>query len=216
MMKKEPTLIIGLLALAGIIALWLMYDLEKKKNNELIKYTDFLKKRSTQLEIFNLAYKEKMNELEKMLMNSDKIEDSLKSKLKELIHSYKNIDEKISNELISAMALIEAKETIKAAFSLAKIVEKLLEEKYKNSEDFKQFAKDFNHGKAKKPTFHDYLEYAKTKKDIEHDQYYFAKGLKEIRNQEGHELGVQKEANWIQSAFLIGIGLILKLGQKII
>lgn len=215
-MRKEYAIILGLLAAAGIVTLWLMYDREKNKNTGLKKQNDDLKKKNNQLEFHNLAYRQKMTELEEMIENSDQIEDSLKEKLNELISTYKDIDEKVSTELISAMALIEAKQTTKAAFSLAKIVENLLEEKYQQSEGFKQFVKDNNKGKSKKPTFHDYLEYAKEKKDLTQDQYYFAKGLKEIRNEEGHELGVEKETNWIQSAFLIGIGLILKLGQKVL
>lgn len=215
-MRKDVVIIGGLIVAAGLVTLWLLYDKEKNKNAGLKKQNDDLKKKNTHLEFSNLTYQQKMSDLENMIENSDQIQDSLKEKLHELISTYKNIDEKVSTELISAMALIEAKQTTKAAFSLAKIVESLLKEKYQESEGFKQFVKNNNNGKSKKATFHDYLEYAKEKKELTQDQFYFAKGLKEIRNEEGHELGVEKETGWIQSAFLIGIGLILKLGQKVL
>ena len=103
-MKKEYAILVGLLAAAGLITLWLLYDKEKNKNTGLNKQNDDLKKKkNAQLEFSNLAYRPKMNELEDMIENSDQIEDSLKEKLNELISTYKNIDEKVSIELISAL-----------------------------------------------------------------------------------------------------------------
>ncbi len=113
------------------------------------------------------------------------------------------------------MALIEAKQPTKAAFSLAKIVENLLEEKYSQNGDFKNFVQSKNKGKKRNPVFNDYLEYAKNQKLIGTDEFHFAKGLKEIRNQEGHELDVKKQDSWLATAFFTGIGLIMKLGEGI-
>lgn len=216
--------VIGLGIAVGFLILWLAYDRDKaykllekskKKEGDLEKENQVLFSVNTELVEVVHEYEENLSSLKEMIRNNDQIEGEVKKKLTSLIDTYKSIDSKVSNELTAAMALIEAKQPTKAAFSLAKIVENLLEEKYSQNGEFKEFIKKKNNGKKRNPVFNDYLEYAKDQKLIEQDEFHFAKGLKEIRNQEGHELDVKKHENWIATAFFTGIGLIMKLGEGI-
>lgn len=216
--------IIGLGIAVGFVILWLAYDRDKaykllekskKKENDLEKENQFLLRANNELvEVVN-EYEENLSSLKEMIRNNDHLESEVKKKLVNLIDTYKGIDSKVSNELIAAMALIEAKQPTKAAFSLAKIVENLLEEKYSQNGEFKEFVKNKNSGKKRNPVFNDYLEYAKNQNLIESEEFHFAKGLKEIRNQEGHELDVKKHENWLATAFFTGIGLIFKLADVV-
>ena len=218
--KKNKNWIIGVVSIAGFVILILLYQkdkayklLEKKKKkvNELEKDNQILFAANSELiEVVN-EYEENMSSLKNIIKNNAQIEVEVKRKITDLIDTYKTIDSKVSNELKAAMVLIEAKQPTKAAFSLAKIVENLLEEKYSNTNDFKDYLVSKNNGKKRTPVFNDYLDYAKDKKLIEPEEYHFAKGLKEIRNQEGHEMDVKKHENWIATAFFTGIGLIFKL-----
>jgi len=211
-------------SIVGIVILWLAYDRKKtqqlldfsnKENDELKKDNQILYTANTELVEVVKEYEENLSTLKGIIENNDQLEGEVKKKLTNLIDTYKGIDSKVSNELTAAMALIEAKQPTKAAFSLAKIVENLLEEKYSQNGEFKEFIKNKNNGKKRNPVFNDYLEYAKDQKLIEQDEFHFTKGLKEIRNQEGHELDVKKHENWIATAFFTGIGLIMKLGETI-
>ena len=216
--------VIGLGIAVGFLILWLAYDRDKaykllekskKKEGDLEKENQILFSANNELVEVVHEYEENLSSLKEMIRNNDQLEGEVKKKLTSLIDTYKGIDSKVSNELTAAMALIEAKQPTKAAFSLAKIVENLLEEKYSQNGEFKEFIKNKNNGKKRNPVFNDYLEYAKDQKLIEQDEFHFAKGLKEIRNQEGHELDVKKHENWIATAFFTGIGLIMKLGEGI-
>lgn len=220
--KNNNGWIIGLGIAVGFVIIWLAYDrnkayklLEKSKKNEgdHKKANQILTSANSELvEVVN-EYEENLTSLKEMIRNNDQLESEVKKKLVNLIDTYKGIDKKVSNELTAAMALIEAKQPTKAAFSLAKIVENLLEEKYSKNDSFKEYVKTKNKGKKRNPVFNDYLEYAKNQKVIGSDEFHFAKGLKEIRNEEGHELDVKKQDNWLATAFFTGIGLIMKLGE---
>jgi hypothetical protein len=216
--------IIGLGIAVGFVILWLAYDRDKaykllekskKKEGDLEKENKVLLSANTELIEVVHDYEDNLSSLKKMIRDNDQLESEVKKKLVTLIDTYKGIDKKVSNELTAAMALIEAKQPTKAAFSLAKIVENLLEEKYSQNGEFKEFVKSKNKGKKRNPVFNDYLEYAKNQHHIGTDEFHFAKGLKEIRNQEGHELDVKKQDSWLATAFFTGIGLIMKLGENI-
>jgi len=177
---KKHQFYISIAIAVGIIILWLNYDRMQKGK--------------------------RIEELEKLIDQNQEVDADLKKKLQKLIHQYQGVNPKVSNELISALALIEIKQKSKAAFSLAKIIENLLKKRYQNDEKFKS---------KSRVSFHKLLDHAKESNDISSDQYFFAKGLKEIRNEEGHELDVEKDDSWFKSALYIGIGLILKLDEKV-
>lgn len=199
----------GALIVAGLIKYWLATDrkrvmqLLEDKNEENI----FLESSNKRLVSTIGEHQKNLNELKSLIEETKDIDHVLKNKITQLIDTYKGIDTKVSNELTAAMALINAKQPTKAVFAMAKIVENLLKEKYSNDPNFKSFSK------SKKPSFHDFLDYAKHQGEIDPEEFHFAKGLKEIRNEEGHELDVKKAANLIHTALFSGIGLILKIGS---
>lgn len=213
--KEDNGWIAGLGIAAGMLILWLTYDRSKKqqeleyiqrRNQRLQQDKDILLDVNSTLQESVEEHRKNLHDLRAMINGSDHIEEGVKKKLNSLIDTYRDIDIKVSNELTAAMALIDAKQPTKAAFSLAKIVENLLKEKYQEDEGFKRFLG------RRRVNFHEYLEYAKDDKLIEKEEFHFAKGLKEIRNEEGHELDVTKTDSFLHTAFFASIGLILKLG----
>lgn len=208
---------------AGFVILWLSYEKDKaykllekskSKNKDLENENEILLVTNKELIDVVHEFRAKIISLKLMVEGDKELESGVKKKINELIDTYKEIDLKVTNELTAAMALIEIKQPVKAAFSLAKIVENLLEEKYSSNVAFNEFVKENNNGKKKDPSFHDYIEFAKKEKLIETEEYHFAKGLKAIRNQEGHELDVKKHENWLLTAIFTGIGLIFKLSKS--
>ncbi len=143
--------------------------------------------------------------LQDALVKGDAIEISMLAKLNDLIVTYKDIDERVSSELSSTIRLIEANEPVKATFGLTKVVENLLKDRFQNDPGFKSFIG------RRDATLAEYLNYAETTGLIGKDELGFARGMKEMRNQEGHELHVQKERGFVQSVILFGIGMIAKL-----
>jgi DNA repair exonuclease SbcCD ATPase subunit len=207
--KDKGNFLAGALIFAGLVIYWLATD--RKRMLQLLEYRndENVKLSATNNHLISRVneYQENLNELKSLIDDSEDIDHVLKKKIKHLIDTYEEIDTKVSNELMAAMALINAKQPGKAVFSMAKIVENLLKEKYSTDPNFKVLYK------SKKPSFHDLLDFAKKQGAIEPEEYHFAKGLKEIRNQEGHELDVIKGDNWLHSALFTGIGLILKIGN---
>lgn len=162
--KEDNGWIIGLSVIAGFLIAWLAYD-QSRTNKLLQQANDENDRLSNEKDILINAnkhlidrvseYDNNLRDLKNMVADTDHIEDAVKKKITSLIDTYKGVDPRVSNELTAAMALIDAKQPTKAVFSLAKIVENLLKEKYQDDEAFKEFAT------SKRPTFHDYLDFAK-------------------------------------------------------
>jgi DNA repair exonuclease SbcCD ATPase subunit len=187
-------------AVAAIAIVWLILD-NRRQNAEL---QELLRKNEEKDDI-NEKLKEKIEE-------SKDIPDSVKKELEELIQQYKDIDADVSRELMAASSLIEIKEYPKAIFTLTKVIENLLKEKYSKSQAFSDWKKSKGKGN---PTFADFIEFAKEENFISKDEYHFAKALKEIRNEEGHELNVVKSSIITASSFLLALGFILKLCKMV-
>lgn len=151
-------------------------------------------------------------EIIKAVNESEDLDEDTKTKLRDLISRFQEVAPSVSSELAQAMKLMEAKLPSKAAFSLTKIIENLLKEKYENDSTFVGFMVD-KKKRADKARFFDYIEFAKTNGDLNTEEYHFANGLREIRNREGHELGVMKAWEFMKSALLVAVALILKLAQ---
>jgi hypothetical protein len=198
MKNKAITNILATIASLAIV--WLILDNLKLRNE--IEEKD---KRNSEKDDINQKLKEKIEE-------SKDIPEAVKQELEELIRKYKKIDSDVSKELITASSLIEIKEYPKAIFTLIKIIENLLKEKYSKNAVFTTWIK--NKGRIN-PVFADFIEFAKEDGFITKDEYHFAKGLKEIRNEEGHELNVIKHSLITYSAFLLAISFILKLCKKV-
>lgn len=165
-----------------VVIIWLIYDREQKKS-----------------EIENL--KNDINE-------RDDIDKKIKVRLQELIESNKDVDPKIATEVTQILALLEIKQDTTAVLKLAKVIENLLIELYQNDLELKELSK--SNGR-KVPVFADYLEFAKIRGVLSKEDYHLISVLKIIRNEEAHDLAIEKEKSRIVAAFLSGIALILSL-----
>jgi len=152
--------------------------------------------------------------LEKEIDANESLNEEIKRRLRDLVHSDEesDLDADTKNELIAIAALIEINQETKALSALAKIIENLLKKLYKNDEGFKT---EFSKQKRKTPTFHDYLEYAHKTGLINKEDYHLVSVLKIIRNEEAHELNVQKEQSRIVSTFITGLGIVMLLTKKL-
>lgn len=200
--KHVIILLILILATAGF-AIYFLKEEKQKLESENEELRSRLKVAKAQLDA-----------IRKTIESDDEIDLKVRKKLLDLITQYQIIDPNITAELVSATNLINAKEHVKAAFSLAKIVENLLKDKYHSDPQFAQYLLNPN-GKKRRPNFNEYLDYAKKLGDIEPEDHHFAKGLKEIRNQAGHQPNVQKENSFLHTALYSGIGLIIRLTKPI-
>lgn len=156
----------------------------------------------------NLKLEEKVEELQKEIDENEDMNKEIRLRLSELIHNNKDIDQKISAELGQIVALLEIKQDTTAVMKLAKVIENLLKELYKNDSELKELAKA-NGRKA--AVFADHLEHAKNKKIISTEDYHLLSVMKIIRNEEAHDLAVHREKSRIIAAFISGLGFILAL-----
>jgi hypothetical protein len=151
-------------------------------------------------------------QLKKVIEENDNLNDEIKKRLKELIDNNLEVDPRIANELSQIAALLEIKQDNSAVLKLAKIIENLLKELYKDDPELKELAKKNN---RKNPVFADYLEFAKIKTLINQEDFHLLSVLKIIRNQEAHELDIKKEKSRLLAAFISAMGLILLLSRTL-
>ena len=170
----------------GIIILWLLLDREDKK--------------------------QEIKELKGTIDESEHLPAPIKSQLKDLIQNNQDIDPQIGSELSQAAALIEIQQEPGAILKLAKILENLFGQLYKNDAQFKNWLK--GKGRAQ-PVFADYIEFAKNQKDITADDYHILYLMKNIRNEEAHDLAVVKEKSKIIVSFVSGMALVLGLSKLV-
>lgn len=154
----------------------------------------------------------KIKELEKEVEENENLTKEIKLKLKDLIENNRDLDPHISEELGQIATLIESKHDTKAVLALAKIIENLLKELYKNDSGVRQLAASKN---RKKPVFDDYLEYARIQGVISKEDYHLLAVMKLIRNEEAHELSVKKEKSKVLSSFLVGFTTVLVLWKHV-
>lgn len=167
---------------AGFIIIWLLIDNDKKKK--------------------------KIIELKNEIDENENLTEEIKRQLTELIQNNNEIDPKLANELGQIVGLLEIKQDATAVLKLAKIIENLLKELYKDDTELKEFAKTKG---RKSPAFADYLEHARNKEIFSGEDYHLLSILKIIRNEEAHELGIRKEKSRIIAVFISGLGLVLGL-----
>jgi len=202
-MKKEHVLIGGSIILA--IAIIAYFILEKQKREQELLESEKGRKREKQenIALRNIVVNLK-NEVNEIIDTKEELSEDIKGQLKSLIDEYKDVDEKVTTELLSVTNLLEMKEETKAIMSLAKIIEDLLKKIYKDDDDLRR-----------NPRFVDLINHAKDKNLIENDEFHFLNGVRQIRNQEAHEVGVKKNSNIISSSLLIGVSMIFKLGKTV-
>lgn len=173
---------IGLSVLAGFIILWLIFDREKLK----IKLVD----------------------LEREIEDNSNLNKEIRKRLRDLVLNNKDVDSEISNELSQIAALIEIKQETKAILSMVKIVETLLNKIYCDDQRLLDTAKKNN---RKRPAFMDFLELALVDKVMSKEDYHLISVAKIIRDEEAHDLNVEKEKSRILSSFISCIAIILSL-----
>lgn len=167
---------------AGFIILWLLFDRQKLK--------------------FKLV--ELQDEIDK---NKD-LHTEIKKRLKDLVVNNSDVDPEVSNELSQIAALIEIKQDTKAILSMVKIVENLLIKIYDCDQRLNETA---TKNGRKRPAFMDHLELALADKIMSKEDYHLVSVAKIIRDDEAHELNVEKEKSRLLSSFISCIGLILAL-----
>lgn len=160
------------------------------------------------LALLNKKKGKEIDELKKYVDSKNDLTAEIKKQLTELISKNPDIDENLANELAQIAALLEIEKDTKAMLSLAKIIENLLKELYKNNIELKTLVKGKN---RKNPTFEDYLNFAHDKGVISREDYHMLSVLKIIRNQEAHELNVKKDKGRIAACFIAGISTTFSL-----
>ncbi|UPT69949.1 MAG: hypothetical protein M0D53_12515 [Flavobacterium sp. JAD_PAG50586_2] len=150
----------------------------------------------------------KIKELKKDIDDNEDLTKEIKQKLTELIENNLEVEPKIANELTQISALIEIKQDNSAVLKLAKIIENLLIELYKNDPKVKEIAKKNN---RKNPVFADYIEHGRNENIISSEDYHQLSVLKIIRNEEAHQLDIKKDKSRIVSPFICGVALVLSL-----
>jgi hypothetical protein len=179
---KKTDIIVAIAVIAGVVITWLLIDNKLK-----------------QLRILDL---------QKVIEDNENLSKEIKLKLTELIQNNKDIDPKIANELGQIVALLEIKQNTTAISKLAKIIENLLKELYKEEKSLLEITQ--KNGR-KKPVFADYLECAKEKNIISAEDFHLLLVLKIIRNEEAHDLDVHKEKSRLIAAFIAGLSIVLSL-----
>lgn len=162
----------------------------------------------------NKKNKARIAELEKEVEDNKTLDNEIKLKLKHIIETNTDIDPTISFELGEIAKLIEHKHETKAVLAMAKIIENLLHELYKDDKDLKEKVKSKN---RKSATFDDYLEHAQLKGIISKEDYHLLSAMKIMRNKEAHELAVKQknDTTKIMGSFLVGFTTILSLWKLV-
>lgn len=186
-MSGKNLLIATLSIVTGILIYFLIEDKMELKAG---------KKRIKELE------EDRFRLIKDSLANS-KLSEEVKSQILKLISEYRNIDEDVSNELISVLSLIEIGQNEKAIKDLAKIIENILTDKFRKEEKFKKFKKYI--------PLANLIEHAKEVKLFNVKEYNASCILKEFRNEESHKLNVKYGSNWQIIGLLGGIEIIFKL-----
>jgi len=162
----------------------------------------------------NKKNKVRIAELEKEVEDNETLDNDIKQKLKYIIETNTDIDPSISFELGEIAKLIEYKHETKAVLAMAKIIENLLHELYKNDKDLKEKVKSKN---RKSATFDDYLDHAQLKGIVSKEDFHLLSAMKIMRNKEAHELAVKQKNDTakIMGSFLVGFTTILSLWKLV-
>lgn len=211
-MKGKLGWIIGAIVVIGFALLMIDRNQKKKENDDLRDQNDDLSDENTKLQLALLEAQKYVGEISEVIESDDEIDFKVRAKLRKLVDQYESIDPLVSKELKVAINLIKAKEHSQATFSLTKIVENLLKDKYSEDQNFLSFISEKYGRRIRSPHFHHFLEYAQVSGDFEKEESHFAKGIKEFRNQVAHNLGTQKSNSLIHTAMYASLCLIFKLG----
>lgn len=194
MSKNRSTLALGVATVAVIailIAAYLYFD--NKEKNQKIKELE----------------EDKLKLILDSLKNNPTLSEEVKLQLEKLITSFKNIDEKVSNELAQALQLFQIGQTENAIEDLVKIIEHLLVVHYKEHRDCKAWLKQ----NKKKFDLHNLLTFCKHEQKISDIEFQFYIAIKTIRNKEDHTLDLTLDDYINASGVITAIGGIIKIAS---
>lgn len=200
-MKKENFLLGAGAALVLAIIAYLILE-NRKREDELSESLERERQVSKQNTAMTNVVKNLKFEINEIIEKKDDLSSEVKKQLKSLVEEYQDIDEKVTNELLTVSTLIEMREESKAIMVMAKIIENLLKRIYSNDIEL-----------PAKPSFFDLIKFAKQQDLIEKDEFHFINGLREIRNDEAHNLSIKKNNNIAASSMLIGVSIIFKFAK---
>jgi len=187
----------NLLILAAIAAVGVGAYLYTK-NQQLEKENNRLKEQNEHLVL-----------LVKTIKESSRFDNQMKQELLKLIDRFKNIDEKVANELAQALQLLQIGQVENAIEDLVKIMEHILKSKYEKDGSFKSWLKSTK----RKLSLHNLLEYAKEQTQITKVEYQFFVAVKAIRNEEDHTVDFKPDNYLNASGMITCLGAIMKLGK---
>jgi hypothetical protein len=193
--KKEQGIImiaLSVLLVAVVIALLRAFDTIKAQQSKM-----------EELE------QDKMKLLVDSIKNNNQLSNEVKEQLNQLVLEYKDIDERISNELSKAIELLNNGYTEKAVKDLVKVIEHMLTNRYEKDSVFVAWLKN----KKQQFSLAKLLEFCKDENKINTIEYQFLIALKEVRNKEAHTIDLKLDKYLGYSAVVIAIGSIIKVGS---
>lgn len=192
-MKKNDIIIgIGVIAIIAIIVA-VYFNIENKKQ----------KKKIAELEDDKLKLI-----LESLNRNPD-LSEEVRFQIEKLISQFSSIDNKISNELVQALQLLQIGQTENAIEDLVKIIEHLLTKHYKTDTNCTKWLKE----QKKKFDLHNLLTFCKTENKINDIEFQFFVAIKTIRNKEDHTLDLKLDNYLNTSGIITAIGGIFKIAS---
>jgi small-conductance mechanosensitive channel len=160
------------------------------------------------LAIDNHEKKKRLAALQREIERNNQLSREVRRMLEELIAQNQEVNPALADELTQIIAQLNINQDATAVLKLAKVVENLLKELYKDDSELKEKLKA---QKRRKAQFADLLEHARDKQVINAEDYHLLAVLKGIRNEEGHELGVKKEVTRMAAAFVAGVATVMSL-----
>jgi hypothetical protein len=192
MTKSKSSVIIGMAAIISVFVAVYLY-LKHEENKEKIAELE-----EDKLKLI----------LDSLKRNAD-LSEEVKSQLERLIEQFRNVDEKVSNELTQSLQLLQIGQTENAIEDLVKIIEHLLVTHYKNSAKCKKWLKTQN----RRFDLHNLLCFCKEEDKISDIEFQFFIAIKTIRNKEDHTLDLKLDNYLNASGLLAAIGGIFKIAS---
>lgn len=198
MSKKALTVTISVIAVTAIFVALHFYIEDKKKKSKIKEIEE-----------------DRLRLIFDSLNRNDDLSAEVKNQIEKLIQDYQSIDSDVSQELTEALQLLQIGQVENAIEDMVKIIGHLLENYYKENEEFIKWMKGLKK-KPKRPGIHDLLTYCHKKDEkLNEIEYQFFIAIKTVRNKEDHQVNLKLDNYLNVSGIITAIGAIIKI-QKII
>ncbi len=199
---NKTTAFVGISVLAIIIIILI------KTNNNNKKLSETLNMKDSEIDKLKKHNLEVWKELAKNTEN-------ITPKIKELILYFGQDYKEVKEELEEILELAKNQHHKAALSKLTKIIENLLEEKYKgNDEKIKETILKKANKKVKKISLYHLTLFAKLDNFFTDKEYHSLKVLQSVRNKEAHEIKPDITKQDIEFSFITGINIIYKLKKE--